>query len=365
MSKNKLPLHDLVRWIVDEMNERYILQNNVIKFHQPLDEQAELFEQNNGQTGAWFSRPVQTSVRKRIIIALKQNFESIIKICRKDIYPSIKNYVERLHRIGGVVEAEPIEKLGYVEGMCFISPTGKIDFYVGTDVGMDDRIQAQSYFAPQTMIPTRALDGATCAMGTFLHEKWKLIGYLTVRFQAFWDGLDNIPRLWGISIQCGHTPQFGALGTGALAMNTLPYKPNYVIPTPVPEFIVPEGMGSKFSREKYILYVPWTCHEGLKGTRDDIFFKFCSMRGISFDKQDKTGILFFLSDSLLSGRLSFISVATSRFRALEQAINTITYITEQFGKLSQGIDYYDGLSSLLLNLKKIYKAEEKLVGPLG
>lgn len=45
MSKNHFPLDDLVRWIVDEMNERYILQNNVIKFHQPLDGQAELFEE--------------------------------------------------------------------------------------------------------------------------------------------------------------------------------------------------------------------------------------------------------------------------------------------------------------------------------
>ncbi len=362
---------DVNRWLIrlnfDFNNESTLVfdVHKMMVVSQLRKEQTDLFEQNGGHTQAWFSRPVQSSVRKRLLNALRENFEATVRICRLDIYPTIKDYIERLHRVGAVIEAEPIEKLGFVDALIFVSPTGKSNFYAGMDVTTDDRYQVQSFISPQTSISNKALEGATNAIACYLFEKWKVIGYITVRFQAFWDGLDEIPRLWANSVYVGHTPQWGAIGTAALAMNRDRYEANHVVPLPSPHFQNEDSINDKhIGHGKHCLYIPWTSHETLKGTRDDVFFKFCAMRGISFDKTDRTGILFFLSDSVLGGRISFASIANSRFRALEQAINAITYITQQFGKDGSGRNY-DTLSSLFLGLKKLFKAEEKMAGPLA
>ena len=128
-----------------------------------------------------------------------------------------------------------------------------------------------------------------------------------MNFQAFWDGLDEIPRLWGLSVHMGITPTFGAMGTAALAMNTEPFKCTMPIPLPIPRFIPEKHTDSKVSKgshkqsEKYVLHIPYAMHDALKGTRNDEFFKFCNMRGISFDSQDRTGVLFFLIDAIMGG----------------------------------------------------------------
>jgi len=360
---------DVNRWIIrlnmDANNEATVILDvhKLQIVHELRLEQAKLIEQN-GNSGSWFSRQVQSSVRKRILAVLKTGLDKQVKICRKDIYPSWPAFADRMHRIGGVVEADPIEKLGYVDGMCFVSSTGRVTFFAGLDVFVDDRLQVQTCMGPQTAIPTKALVGATEAMATFLHQKWKFVGYLTVKFLAFWDGLDDIPRLWGVGVHCGHSPQWGSFGTAAVAMNPLPYFPDHIVPLPIPDFSHNAGTDFKLASGKFCLFIPMMYHEPLKGTRDDAFFKFCIMRGIAFDKIDKTGILFFLVDSVIGGRLSFISVANSRFRALEQAINAITYISQQFGKDGAGRNVTD-LASVLLGLKKAFKAEERMAGPLA
>jgi hypothetical protein len=271
--------------------------------------------------------------------------------------------MDRIHRIGCVVEAEPLEKIGFVDGLAFISPSGKVSYYAGMDVFVDDRLQVQMVMGPPTFITEKAIAGATEAVATHLHEKWKLNGYFTIRYQVFWDALDNVPRLWALTIHCGHTPQWGAFGTAAVAMNAYPYVPEHVIPLVRPVYAT--GMEKEMhALGKYCLYVPMLYHEPLKGTRDDVFFKFCIMRGIAFDVSDKTGILFLLVDSVIGGRLSFLSIANSRYRAIEQSINAITYITQQFGKTGAGRDV-DHCSSVLLGLKRVFKQEEKVAGPLA
>ena len=359
---------DINRWLIRlnlDCNNESTLVLEVHKMevvHALRSEQVQLIEQN-GTSQSWFSRAVQLSVRKRILVELKATFEKTVKICRPDIYASYTAFGERMHRIGAVIEAVPIELLGHVDGMCFVSPTGCITFYAGLDVLVDEHWQSQMMIGPPSVISTKALAGATEAVATYLHNKWKYTGYLTVQFQAFWDGLDNLPRLWGLGVYCGHTPQWGAMGTAAVAMNPSPYIPQHVIPLAIPNFSVNEGTVKKLAAGKHCLYVPLVVHEPLKGVRDDVFFKFCIMRGIAFDKVDKTGLLFFLVDSIMGGRLSFVSVANSRYRALEQAISSITYITQQFGKDGTGRNV-EHMASLLLNLKKALKVEERSAGPL-
>ena len=237
-------------------------------------EQTMLIENNNNNTGAWFSRPVQLSMRKRIMQALRTDLAHRVKICRKDIYENWEIYCRHMRKRGVVIEAEPIEKLGSVEGMCFINPGGKISLCGGVDLCVDDNFQTQGYIAPQTLTPMPALLGATHAIATALFEKWSVIGFVTVKFVAFWDGLDNIPRLWANGLQLGMSNAFSGYGTACLAMEPM-NGGGSLPPSLVPQY--PAG-------GKYYVHVPIAMHETLKGSRDDAFFKFCRLRGISFDR---------------------------------------------------------------------------------
>lgn len=48
-----------------------------------------------------------------------------------------------------------------------------------------------------------------------------------------------------------------------------------------------------------MVHVPTAVHSPLSSSRDDVFFKMCKMHGISYDSERKTGILFFLVDSII------------------------------------------------------------------
>ena len=115
------------------------------------------------------------------------------------------------------------------------------------------------------------------------------------------------------------------------------------------------------------MHVPLAIHEQLQGSRDDVFFKLCRMRGIAFDPNERVGTLFFLVDTVVGGAVSFVCVANSRFRALEQAVSCLSFITSQFGKeKGQGQNTSDcrNLCSILLYLRKAFKVEEKRIGSL-
>ena len=356
---------DINRWLI-RLNFDYNGESTLLLDVKKLDvvhvlrsEQTTLFEQNHGNTGAWYSRPVQLSVRKRIVAELKSSFHKVTRLCRPDAYASIDAFTAQMRHVGAVVEAEPLEKLGWVESLVYVRPDGESVIFTSADVIHDDKYQVQTYMAPATLIPKNALEGASKAVCDHLFKKWRVHGYVTLSFCSFWDGLDDIPRLSAHGIHFGMNPQFGAFGTAGVATNPLPFAPVEYLPVYPPNFdpVVVDGYASS---EKHCLYIPCMHHTPLKGTRDDIFLKFCQMRGITFDKFEKTGTLFFMVDSVMSGALSMMIVANSRYRVMEEAINNMAFICQQFGKDAECSGYYDQLTVVLNTLRKAFKKEEAM-----
>jgi hypothetical protein len=104
-------------------------------------------------------------------------------------------------------------------------------------------------------------------------------------------------------------------------------------------------------------------HEPLTETRDDIFFKFCKMRGVAFDVVSKSGTLFHLIDAVISGIISISCIAPTRKRALEISINTLTFIATQFGRKSfEGDRGVADLQTILAQLKYVLRRLEKVPG---
>ena len=173
-----------------------------------------------GNVGPWFTRDVQLAVRKRVLQMLKKEFIHKIRICRKDIYTDFEFYIRIMRQYGGIIEAEPLEKLGYVDGICFVDPTGDVHGCKGVEVVVNDNYQTENYLYPQNITPHTALYSATIAIAKHLYTKCNVIGYVTIQFLSFWDVHDNLPRLWAVGLQLGMRCTYGALGTMAIASYT-------------------------------------------------------------------------------------------------------------------------------------------------
>lgn len=173
---------------------------------------------DHGGGGAWYSREVQLAVRKRVLQMLKKEFVNKMRLCRKDMYRDWEFYLRMMKQYGAVVEAEPLEKLGYVDGVCFVDPTGEVHGCKGVEVHLNEQYQVENYLYPQGLTPRSALEGATIAISKNLFQRFNVVGYVTVQFLSFWDAHDNIPRLWAIGLQLGMRATNGALGTLSIAV---------------------------------------------------------------------------------------------------------------------------------------------------
>lgn len=115
------------------------------------------------------------------------------------------------------------------------------------------------------------------------------------------------------------------------------------------------------------MHVPVAVHAPLRDTRDDVFFKFCKMRGVAYDIEARTGTIFFLVDSIVGGVLSLVSIGNTRQKATQHAAHAVNFVTQQFGReMVEGHRPWDNLSSILFRLQKSIKRDEKHAKqPLG
>jgi hypothetical protein len=234
----------IIRWNI-KLNYDYNAETSLIldveKIPLILDLRTEQFSLlgDKDNTASWFSRPVQLAVRKRILTTLQREFVPKVKICRKDILGGFELFSRLLKLYGAVIEAEPIEKLGYIVSMVFISPVGEITIVCSAQEYVDDFYQVQAYCVPQSSIPPIALTGVSHALATKLFQEFGIIGYVNLRFISLWDDLDQQPRLWATDVRLGLTPLHGAygtasvvtpnLGTASLSFNLIPVLPEGTI----------------------------------------------------------------------------------------------------------------------------------------
>lgn len=337
---------DFKRWVVklnyDLNNESYayIDIDKISIIPNLRKEQAKLINDHKSNPLPWYSRPMQFSVRKRIMLALKNELHKKIVICNESLYSNNWDiYVKYLQQVGAVIEAEPIEKLGYVDSLCFVDPCGKVSYYGGMDLVHDEKYQIQGLLMPQTLAPVQSLKSVSEVIANMLYSKFELIGYLTIKFVSLWDALDNMPRLLTLNIQCGMNAAFNTLGNIGVIDDVNIRLPKSLIP-------------NYFPPGKHVVVIPVTFHRPLVNARDDVFFKLCKMKGISFDRYLKVGTIFFLIDSIIGGRLSILVLASSRRKSIKLAIHSLNFIIQQYGKADfNEINAWDQVTSILSKLK--------------
>jgi IQ domain-containing protein H len=227
---------DIRRWVLklnyDHNNESvaYIDVEKLSVINGLRKEQAKILAESKNNLLSWYSRPVQFSVRQRIISTLRNEFPRKVVICNTHIYPKWENYLAQVQVHGLVIEEEPIEKLGYVEGLCFVDPQGEITYHDDCEMVVDDKYQTQAILMPQSCAPKKAVEGASKAIVKDLFTKFQVIGHVTVQYVVSWNGLKAIPRLSALGIRTGFTPSFSTIGNAAVISNKYTALPKSLIP---------------------------------------------------------------------------------------------------------------------------------------
>lgn len=348
---------DVNRWIFrlnsDVVNETVaILDTAKCSLVRVLrSEQTAMLQKHNADPQAWFSKHVQASVRKRLVYVLETDLPELVQIGRTDVFSDWAVYMRSAGKYGMVIEAEAPEILGHVDGMCFIDPLGAVGPILGADLVLNEFLQPVGTLYPQASTIVPALQGAVNAIASKLCQEWGVVGYTTVSFVSFWDAFDGVPRLWAYRLKFGMTPAFGGIGSMAAVKRQDPRALAALPPSLMPA--VPPGW--------CCLHIPTAVHLPLRNSRDDVFFRQLRMNGIGYDATmiEKGGTLFFLSDSVMGGVVSLMCMAPSRTKALEMAIEAMTFIATSFGQQRlEGQRPWNDLNSIIVRARTTLRREK-------
>lgn len=294
-----------------------------------------------------FSRPNQFAVRKRILLALKNELHKKIAIANTKLFSTWDKYLN--HCKGCVIEADPNDKVGYVDGLCFIEPNGNVKFYGSCELIVDSFNRTQAYLIPQQIIPMNVLEHATIEIASYLFQQFHVIGYVTIKFISTWDNLEKIPRLISLNVELGLTYAFSLIGnasslyaTNQINTKLLSYPSDTnVIPLDSTRKTISNSFISQFPLNCYVVGIPILYHKKLINCRDDYFFKQIGMRALLYDHEKKMGTIFNRVDSIGSGNLSTMTfVPTNRIKCLEVTLYCLMNILELYPlTVSERIQY--------------------------
>lgn len=344
---------DYKRWIISlnkDYHDESLCYFDVEKleiYHILKKERDILFQTNrSNDSAAWYSRAVQLGARKRLLIALRLEIKSKIMICSSNIYLNWDNYCKYMKLYGCCIEAYPLEYRNTIDGLLFIDPIGDVHVVGGIDLVLDTNYQTQFIIYPQTIISNNVLESVLISLGKYLFTENQVIGHITIRFQVFYDAIDKINKLNGQKIKYGMCPIFGHLGTIGVASS---------LNTNLLKSLTPAITG-----EKHTIYMPIAMCPGLKESREEFFDQIRCIRGITFDSESCSGVLFYLVNSFNSGVLSVGCASDSRTKVLELTIKTCKFIRQQFSRESIiGTRRWHDLQLIHLKLIKLLKKENK------
>ena len=177
---------------------------------------------------------------------------------------------------------------------------------------------------PQTSVPWMSIRDACLAIGNECLNK-KIFGFVSVDFVAFPD-VTNRLRVWAVDLNlfqndCSsschlvHSICGGEFREGS--------------------YEVIDSSGEKSTRSiasSVMLY-----HPHLKLIPHSTFFALCRERGISFDIERKSGVLFRIPDTLRNGSLSICSVELTVQSAIENLCFVVDLLVGEIERVSEGL----------------------------
>ena len=263
---------------------------------------------------------------EQVLQELLENGSKRFKIINSNVYPDWAAYIKVFCSIGGCVEASPKEVLASPAANLFIEPNGEVNL-----LSIQEQIVYPQYVAlgvvfPQTSVPHEAIRDAAMAVGAAAYRK-KIMGYITVDFilHKRTDGL----RLWAVDLDLRLTTN-AMMHQFVMLMSEACYDPtsgnclsihgnNQVMP-----------LSYAYSGLMY--------HPYIGALRHSVFFNLCRQKGLHFDMDTRTGVLFHLVDVLLCGCIGLLGVGKSENHSVSMLIDVIDFIQQHLSKANANVD---------------------------
>eukprot|EP00945_MAST-04E_sp_MAST-4E-sp1_P006243 g6243.t1 len=165
---------DVPRWIFkidDEFGGRGHAYFDVVNLKQVVKLRNERAKFSKADQGYWGRPEVQEGARMRLIENLRTVLKQKVVLAGPEVYKDWKRYVKTFTRVGGVIEACPLDVRGSPSANLLIEPSGSI-----TLISTQDQIFATPFrycgsSFPQRSVPHVAIRGAALAICQKLFDK--------------------------------------------------------------------------------------------------------------------------------------------------------------------------------------------------
>lgn len=318
-------------------------------------EREQLFKIHHGDVTSWQTPDVQLLARAKLLKDLRVTIFARARCCSRGIYTNFKQFLMRFLRVGGVIEAAPIDIVGRPTVNLLIEPSGKVIVHSCCELLTDkDEITIGSVY-PMTCVPAKALKAAATAVAEGLQQK-NVIGYLSINFVAFnlnsggggesknyQEKASRKLRMWGVSI----SPRLTNAASQYHLVNSICKSSS-------------EGEGPESPLMKSYAALDYLYCPSLTRIQYGSFFKLCRMNSISFDIDSLNGLMFLLFDSLAGGMLGMLAVGDCTAEAMTKLADGFNFIKGNIGnaKNYQDVDEFSGNYTFVQWLKFI-QAEAK------
>ncbi|CCW67474.1 unnamed protein product [Phytomonas sp. Hart1] len=257
--------------------------------------------------------------------ALRRELEEFgaqrVRLVHPHCYRDWGTYLDMVETVGACIEAVPNRLLANRSANLFIEPSGEIHLQSIVEPLLAPAFTVLgSCFPGTTEVNVDAVASAAIRVATAAFRK-RIYGYLSVDFVLFekeaisgtdCSGDSLFSSLWAVDVDIGLTNNAAAhqvalmLSTRSSPLTTLP---------PIKDsdsHLEHKNIGLHYIYSG-LIYNPF-----ISSIRHEAFFSLCHSKGVSFDREDQTGIVFHLVDVLLRGCVGVISLAKNMNRALKK-----------------------------------------------
>lgn len=242
-------------------------------------------------------------VAERVLQELKERAGKLVKILNTVAHPDWAEFSKTFDSFGGCIEAVPSFVVASPTANLLVEPDGTVNLLSVVEQVFSPALCVLGCSFPQTTTPHQAIRDAALSIGAAAFRK-KIMGHISVDFVVHQrNSKDPTKRLWAVDLDLHLTTnaaihQYVELVTGAT------FDPQSGTATMPATASRPEQpLAYVYSG---LIYNPY-----IGAIRHAPFFNHCRQRGLSFDLQSRTGVMFHLVDTLLKGCLGAVCVSPS------------------------------------------------------
>ena len=269
-----------------------------------------------------------------------------IKVLNTHVYPDWAAYTRAIESSGCCVEAVPADIVGSVVANVFIEPDGTARLQSIQQQIASPQYTCAGVLHPQTSAPFEAVRDAAMSIAGAAFRK-KITGYVSIDFVIFRRADTRALRMWAVDLELritnnALTHSLAMLTTGAQydhdtghcvlrahhqqqnnSDQTSSLNGSVAAASSVPDD------GSAVSKPLCYAYSGVLHHPFISALRHAAFFSMCKQRGLSFDIQTRTGVVYHLVDVLLCNCLGFLCIAGDQHQCAAMLLDAVDFLQQQ------------------------------------